>query len=90
MVLVTSLMQGEIPQPTIRVDNTARLDRVLHKWHQAFGGSIDYLAHPNPTDPRPILLRSNNNQGLFQVQPTRQSFLQATHIAFIHLDSAAE
>jgi NAD(P)-dependent dehydrogenase (short-subunit alcohol dehydrogenase family) len=27
--------------------------------------SIDNLAHPNPPDPRPILLSSNHYQGLF-------------------------
>jgi hypothetical protein len=90
VVLITFLLQGKVAQPTVGVDDATQLDRVLHKRHEALGGSIDDLTHPNPTDPRPILLSSNNNQGLFQIQPTRQSFLQAAYIAFIHLDSAAE
>jgi len=89
-VFVTFLWQREVAQPTVGVDDATRLDRVLHKWNEAFGGSIDNLTHPNPTDPRPILLSRNNNQGLFQIQPTRQPFLQAAHIAFVHLDSAGE
>src|ERR1700684_1911283 len=89
-MLVTLPFQRVVAQPSVGVDDATRFDRLLYKGNQALGGSIDNLAHPNPPDSRPILLRSNNNQGLFQVQPTRKSFLQAADITFVHLHSAGK
>src|SRR5207245_5911923 len=47
LVLVALVLQGQVPQPAVGVDDAAGCDRILHKWNQAFGRSVQNLAHAN-------------------------------------------
>src|ERR1022692_233367 len=89
-VLVAFALQGQISQPAVGVDDAARFYRVLQKGHQACGRGVYNLAHPNPTDPGPIFLSGNDNQGFIQIEPAGQALLQTADVAFIYLHSARE
>lgn len=70
---VAFALHGQISQPAVGVDDAARFYRVLQKGHQACGRGVYNLAHPNPTDPGPIFLSGNDNQGFIQIEPAVQS-----------------
>jgi len=90
LVLVALVLQGQVPQPAVGVDDAAGCDRILHKWNQAFGRSVQNLAHANSTESRSIFLSGNNDQSFLQIESAGQSLFQAADIAFIHFDSAGE
>src|ERR1017187_5816830 len=82
--------QGRISQPAIGMNNALCCDGVLHKGHRAGSRSVENLAHANPADARPILLCSNHNQRLVQIEPAGQIFLRSAEIAFIYFHSTGE
>ena len=79
-----------VSKPAIRVNGTTRLDSLLHKGEQTLCRRVGYAAHPNASNTRAILFRSNDNQGLgFRLSPASALF-RTSNIGLVHLDCARE
>lgn len=89
-------LQGRVSQPSIgmgdapRMDDAPRHNGIPDDEHEAFRRGIWNLAHTNPADPLPILLKRNHRKRFLQVEPPRQSSLGAAGAASDHFDPAAE
>src|ERR1022692_4572920 len=79
-----------VSKPAIRVNGTTKLDSLLHKGEQTLCRRVGYAAHPNASNTRAILFRSNDNQGLgFRLSPASALF-RTSNIGLVHLDCARE
>src|SRR5271157_872573 len=89
-VSISSGFHWIVSKPAIRVDGTTRLDSLLHKGEQTLRRRVAYAAHPDASNSRAILFRSNDNQGLgFRLSPASALF-QTSNIGLVHLDCARE
>src|SRR5213080_1496610 len=50
---VAFAVEGQVAQPTIRMHNTAGLNRLLHEGHQTVRRSVRNATHANASDARP-------------------------------------
>src|SRR6266699_4663841 len=90
LVVVARSLDRQVPEPAVGVDCASGLDHFLHKRQQAFRRGVQDAAHADSSDPRPILLSSDDNQRLtLSLAPTR-AFLNAPDVGFVHLDASRQ
>src|SRR5207244_5941750 len=61
---VAFAVERQVAQPTIRMHNTAGLNRLLHEGHQTVRRSVRNATHANASDAPALRLRRPDNHGL--------------------------
>ena len=89
-MIVTFASHRLVAQPAVGVDDAARLDRILHKRHQALRRGVDDSPHPNSTDTRSIFLSRNDNQCFALGLASANALLQAAQVGLVYLDSPGQ
>src|SRR5437870_7892388 len=87
---VAFAVEGEVAQPTIRMHNTARLNRLLHEGHQTVRRSVRNATHANASDPPAFRLRRHHNQGLALRFAAPHTLFRSPHGSLVDLDSSRQ
>lgn len=90
VVAVTVASHRLVAQPTVGVNNAARLHRSLFKTHQARRRAVQDSAHPNATDTRSIFLSRHYNQCLASSLAAANTFLQGAEVRLIYFDPSGQ
>src|SRR3954447_7659359 len=86
VVAVTFASHRLVAQPSVGVNDAARLHRNLYKTHQACRRGVPDSAHPNATDTRSIFLSRHYNQCFAFSLAAANTFLQAAEVRLIYFD----
>jgi len=89
MSVAVALERG-VAQPTIRMHNAARLDRLLYEGHLTLGRSVGNAPHPNASDPPAILLRRHNNQCLRLGLAATHTLFWSSHVSLVDLAGSGQ
>src|SRR5213595_1459580 len=87
---VAFAVEGEVAQPTIRMHNTAGLNRLLHEGHQTVRRSVRNATHANASDAPALLLRRHDNQGLALRFAAPHTLFRSPHVSLVNLDSSRQ
>ena len=69
---------------------TARLDDVVDESLEALRRRVRHAAQPNPAEPLPDILGSDDNQGFFLGSAATEAILEAPDVRLVHFDVAGE
>ena len=89
-VPVAVRLHAVVARPAIRVHLTARLDDVVDESLEALRRRVRHAAQPNPAEPLPNILGSDDNQGFFLGSAATDAILEAPDVRLVHFDVAGE